>query len=528
MIAPRISVVMATFNRPHGVQRLLREFSTQTFAAHDFEVIVVDDGSEPPVATSLGTMPVPFSLTLLAQPNAGPAAARDHGIRHARAPLIVSIDDDMSVGPRFLASHAAAHAADEPCVVLGRLQVPPDAPLPLFEQFHVASIERRAQEYREGRSVPGGALYSGNVSFHRHDYLRVGGFDPQFRLSEDAELGLRFASAGLRLVACDEAWAIHHSENSSGTAWLRRTRNYGGADARVAAKHPSLTTANPWRFLFEVHAVSRPVMLLSALVPSVGDTLAKVALTTSRGIDAIGLRRIALAGTTFTYGAQYFAGMGAHYSDRRTARQALRRYLNMAQPATLGIVGRCAKCFADIRADHEALVRGDAKYQGESRRPASLLSDAIRRIGFQIMIAYRVMRLFRSLRLTPVAMLIARMMRHLYSVDIHWDADLAPGVIIVHGIGLVISGEARVGSGCILFQHVTLGVSMVGGVSGAPTLDDNVHVGPGATVLGPIRVGRDSKIVANSVLMESVEPNSVVGPSPTVTRARVERPTIGE
>ena len=68
------------------------------------------------------------------------------------------------------------------------------------------------------------------------------------------------------------------------------------------------------------------------------------------------------------------------------------------------------------------------------------------------------------------------------------------------------------GAGAILSQQVTLGESRdpESGVTGAPTLEENVHVGPGARLLGPITVGAGSKVMPNAVLMQSVPPGSLV------------------
>ncbi len=176
-----------------------------------------------------------------------------------------------------------------------------------------------------------------------------------------------------------------------------------------------------------------------------------------------------------------------------------------------------------VRADHAALRRGDERYgAGGAPKAGWLPVDAVRRIGFQMLIAYRVMRLLRSLRLTPLAMIQSRLIRHLYGAEIHWDADLAPGVAIVHGSSLVLSREARVGSGCILFQSVTLGVSIdpVTRLVGGPTLGEDVHVGPGAALLGPITIGRGTKIMANAVVMVSVPEFSVVEVAAPTIRTR--------
>ena len=150
----------------------------------------------------------------------------------------------------------------------------------------------------------------------------------------------------------------------------------------------------------------------------------------------------------------------------------------------------------------------------------SLPADSVKKIGLQILVAYRLMRLFRARGNLLAAQFTSRLMRHLYASDIHWDAELAPGVMIVHGFGLAISHSAKVARGSILFQHVTLGYGLdaEGKNAGAPTLEENVHVGVGATLYGPITVGASSKIMAGCVLSESVPPRSLVAaPKPDVT-----------
>ncbi len=179
-----------------------------------------------------------------------------------------------------------------------------------------------------------------------------------------------------------------------------------------------------------------------------------------------------------------------------------------------------------VRADHVALASADERYApGADRSSGSLAGAFVRRIGFQMMVAYRVMRLCRDAGFGLGARIASRWIRHLFGADIHWDAELAPGVIIVHGTGLVISHAARVGPGCILFQNVTLGVNidMATRETGAPLLEANVHVGPGAVLLGPIVIGAGTKITANALLTRSVPPNSrVMTPEPVIHKRVVE------
>lgn len=514
---PQVAVIIAVYNRAESLRVLLTQLAAQRIDPSAFEVVVVDDGSTPPIAEVMHAPDVPFALRLLQQDNAGPAAARDRGIRASTAPLVISLDDDMRVGPDFIAAHLAAHAdAPAPRVVLGRLRAPSGASLRLFERYQLAQLDRLARRATTDPTVVrGGNVYSGNVSFARALYDAAGGFDAALRFSEDAELGLRFERAGASIRFSDDAWSEHWSDHTSLSRWIDRSIAYGRADSHVAAKHPHDAGANPWRFLDDVNPISRPLLRLAVAWPTIGRVLARLVLALAHALAVIGGERLAMIATTLAYGLLYYVGVREAAGSFAAARAGRRAYLQMAPPHTLRGSALFAKCLADIRADQAALRNTDGRYRASgtaSPRHGSLLSDAVQRIGFQLLVAYRVMRLCRQLRLGLLAKVQSRLMRHLYGADIHWDAELAPGVVIVHGVGLVISHAARVGAGCILFQHVTLGESIhpVSRRVGAPTLEARVHVAPGAVLLGPIVIGHDSKVAANAVVTESIPAHSVV------------------
>jgi serine O-acetyltransferase len=168
-----------------------------------------------------------------------------------------------------------------------------------------------------------------------------------------------------------------------------------------------------------------------------------------------------------------------------------------------------------VLGDHESWARARAKYHADATTLLDLPKDAVTKIGFQMMIAYRVMRLLHEAHVPLGAQVASRLIRHVYGAELHWDAEVAPGVSIVHGNGLVLSHAAKVGPRCILFQNVTLGESMdpETGKIGGPTLGGDVHVGPGAVLLGPITVGEGTKVMAGAVLSRSVPPYSVVMPA---------------
>lgn len=314
-MAPRISVVVSTFNRLALLEELLDALGRQTLAAGRFEVIVVDDGSQVPVAPALSRRRDAYPLTCLTQANAGAAAARDAGIRKAQGEVVVITDDDMLVSAEFLAEHLKPHDAGY-TLVLGHIAS--DESLegkPLFERFHAAQLARFVRRYGDHPTdVRGVMVCTGNVSFRRADYLAVGGFDRSLERSEDRELGVRLQKAGARLFFAREARTVNRSDHTDLSVWMRRNFLYGKFDSRIHHKHPERLDADPWHFLFLVNPVSRGVLLLSAAAPSIGKALSRaayeVAVQLDRRRDRLPvLERAAIAGATLSYGIEYFRGV---------------------------------------------------------------------------------------------------------------------------------------------------------------------------------------------------------------------------
>jgi serine O-acetyltransferase len=182
-----------------------------------------------------------------------------------------------------------------------------------------------------------------------------------------------------------------------------------------------------------------------------------------------------------------------------------------------------------VREDHAMMRHYDDRYAaGQRDDGATIARDLVSRIGFQMIAAYRAMRFCVEAEIPLAPRVASRLIRHVYGSDIHWEARLEPGVVVVHGMGLAISHAARVERGAILFQNVTLGMGTDPGTrqSGAPVVERGVHVGAGSTLFGPITVGAGSKVTANCLLRQSVPPNSLVeAPAPQVT-TRPMRETV--
>lgn len=130
----------------------------------------------------------------------------------------------------------------------------------------------------------------------------------------------------------------------------------------------------------------------------------------------------------------------------------------------------------------------------------------------------------RNLRL--LARILSQMARLLTGIEIHPGAQIGPGFFIDHGMGVVIGETAEVGADVTIYHGVTLGGTSLAHGKRHPTLGDRVVVGAGAKLLGAIDIGDDSRVGANSVVVKSVPPNSVVVgvPGRNVTRKRSHAP----
>jgi serine O-acetyltransferase len=124
--------------------------------------------------------------------------------------------------------------------------------------------------------------------------------------------------------------------------------------------------------------------------------------------------------------------------------------------------------------------------------------------------------------------LISLVVRALTGIEIHPAATIGEGLFIDHGTGVVIGETAEIGKDVTLYQGVTLGGTGFATGKRHPTVQDNVTIGSGAKLLGPITIGHGAKIGANSVVITDVPPNSTVVGNPghpvRVDGRRVEGP----
>ena len=109
-------------------------------------------------------------------------------------------------------------------------------------------------------------------------------------------------------------------------------------------------------------------------------------------------------------------------------------------------------------------------------------------------------------------------------MEIHPSATIGRRLVIDHGTGIVIGATTEIGDDCLLYQCVTLGGTGITTGKRHPTLGNNVMVGSGAKILGPIKIGDNSRVAANAVVLRDVPENStVVGVPGRVVRVNGEK-----
>jgi serine O-acetyltransferase len=144
----------------------------------------------------------------------------------------------------------------------------------------------------------------------------------------------------------------------------------------------------------------------------------------------------------------------------------------------------------------------------------SYLEIALLYPGVKAVAFHRLAHALSRARIPFLPRLISELSRFLTGIDIHPGARIGRGLIIDHGMGLVIGETSVVGDDVILYQGVTLGGTDLSRTKRHPTVQDHVVIGAGAKVLGNIVIGRGSRIGANSVVVDSVPEHTTVAGIP--------------
>ena len=130
--------------------------------------------------------------------------------------------------------------------------------------------------------------------------------------------------------------------------------------------------------------------------------------------------------------------------------------------------------------------------------------------GFWALLFYRIAHFLNNLGLKFIARLISQVARLFTGIEIHPGAKIGKRLFIDHGMGIVIGETATIGDNCTIYHNVTLGGTGKDKNKRHPDIGNNVIIGCGAKILGPIKIGDNVKIGANAVVLKDVEDNSTV------------------
>lgn len=289
---PFFSVVVPTYRRVEALPACLDALAGQAYPRDRFEVLVVDDGSGASLDAVVAAFRDRLEVTLLSQPHAGPARARNTGAAHARGEVLAFTDDDCAPDPEWL-RRLAARLRDRPGDMIGGQTVN------ALRQDRCATASQTLvnylYEYYNVNAARPSFFTSNNMALPRRAFLAIGGFDTTLTSAagEDRELCDRWQHLGYRLTYAPEARVSHHHkltlrqfcrqhfQYGRAACYFRRARRQRGA-GRVAIE-PLSFYLNLLRYPF-MHDPPRRAVALAAL------------LFLSQGANAVGFAWEQLAG----------------------------------------------------------------------------------------------------------------------------------------------------------------------------------------------------------------------------------------
>jgi glycosyltransferase involved in cell wall biosynthesis len=221
------SIVIPTYNRPRKLAQCLDSVLRLDWPAGRLEIIVVDDGSAPPMQH------LHPRVQILRQANRGPAAARNTGARAAQGRWLVFLDDDCRVEPSWLRRLAEAWTPGE-ALAARTYNLVPQSRFANFNQLLLDALEAHWNRYNS----PWKFLPTNNLFLAREAFLALDGFDESMPLAggEDREFSARWCQAGGALRVLPERLVGHDHGQTLRQFWRMHYR-YGQGAAQLRQRH---------------------------------------------------------------------------------------------------------------------------------------------------------------------------------------------------------------------------------------------------------------------------------------------------
>ena len=263
----KYSIIVPVYNRPDEVDELLASLLHQE--EKDFEVIVVEDGSQVPCGDVCQRYAGQMELRYYEKPNSGPGQSRNYGAERAKGEYLLILDSDVVVPPGYLKA-ISEDLERQPADAFGG----PDCSHPSFTDIQKAISYSMTSFFTTG-GIRGGKkkldkFYprSFNMGIRRDVYLRLGGFS-RMRFGEDIDFSIRIFQAGCHCRLFPGAWVWHKRRTDFRKFW-RQVFNSGIARINLYKKYPDslkLVHLLPMVFTLGLAALLLLALVLCALWP---------------------------------------------------------------------------------------------------------------------------------------------------------------------------------------------------------------------------------------------------------------------
>lgn len=293
-MTPSVSIVVPTFNRPQAVAACIAWLDALDYPRDRLEIIIVDDGSDPPVPPELVQRKGGHRARLIRQANRGPASARNAGANAASGELLVFTDDDCTPDPGWITALANVWREHPGALIGGTVinavagNIYSEASQDLVDFLNIYFGEK------------GGAsafFTSNNIACGRDLFVDSGGFDESFRAAaaEDREIAMRWQADGRPLRFVPGAVVRHHHQLTFRRFW-RQHANYGRGALHLhrilrarAAQGPRLEPLSFYLRLvgFPLRRRSRNALPRAALM-----LLSQAAMTSGYFADLLGSKKL--------------------------------------------------------------------------------------------------------------------------------------------------------------------------------------------------------------------------------------------
>ena len=230
----KYSVIVPVYNRPDEVDELLQSLCSQTLK--DFEVIIVEDGSQKPCKDVCDKYANILDLHYYLKENSGPGQSRNYGVERAQGDYVIILDSDVVLPKGYM--EATNRALTNAHTSWGG----PDASHPSFTPVQKAISYSMTSFFTTG-GIRGGKkkldkFYprSFNMGIRRDVYLQLGGFS-KMRFGEDIDFSYRIVEAGYQTQLFPEAW-VWHKRRTDFCKFFRQVYNSGIARINLEKRHP--------------------------------------------------------------------------------------------------------------------------------------------------------------------------------------------------------------------------------------------------------------------------------------------------